>query len=34
MLTMEEILEVMGCDPSEAIECEDGVVISFDTVVE
>ncbi len=34
MLTMEEILEIMGCDPSEVIECEDGLVISFVTVVE
>jgi hypothetical protein len=30
MLTMEEILEIMGCDPTEVTECEDGLVMSFD----
>lgn len=34
MLTMEEILEIMGCDPTEVVECEDGLVMSFGTVVE
>lgn len=29
MLTFEEILEIMGCDPNEIIECEDGFVMSF-----
>ena len=29
MLTFEEICEIMGTDPNEVIECEDGVVMSF-----
>ena len=29
LMTLEEILEIMGCDPTEVVECEDGLVMTF-----
>ena len=29
MLTFEEICEIMGCEPTDVTECEDGVVMTF-----
>lgn len=29
MLTFEEICEILGCEPTEVVECSDGFVMSF-----
>lgn len=29
MLTIEDILAVMGVEPTEVVECEDGFVMTF-----
>lgn len=33
-LTLEEIIEILGGDPDEIIECEDGLVMDFDLTAE
>ena len=32
MLTIEEILEIMGTNPDEVIECEDGFIMTFGNI--